>query len=64
VIDFAYVIWVAAVNAGSPWLAGIASVFVALPALLGYLAIVNKKALIGPYLLGLFFGTVCTVYFL
>lgn len=61
VLDFAYVLWVQAVAKDVVWLAGLASVFIALPAILGYTAIFSNKWMIVPYLAGLFTGTVVSM---
>ena len=58
-IDILYVIWILAVASGSMWLASSASVAMAIPGLLGYMAILEDRKLMIPYLLGLFFGTMC-----
>lgn len=63
ILDFMYVMWLKAVNADNIFLAGLASVLVALPGLLGYLEITLNRKMMFPYLLGLFFGTVASVTF-
>jgi hypothetical protein len=58
-IDIMYVVWIIAVASGSVLIASSASVAMATPALFGYMAILEDRKMIIPYLLGLFFGTMC-----
>jgi hypothetical protein len=58
-IDIMYVIWILAVASGSVWLASFASVGMAIPGIFGYMAILEDRKMAVPYLLGLFFGTMC-----
>lgn len=58
-IDIMYVIWILAVASGSVLLASFASVAMATPGIFGYMAILEDRKMIAPYLLGLFFGTMC-----
>jgi len=60
-IDIMYVGWLKAVEADSLLLAGVASVGITLPGLLGILEIVDNKRMMIPYFMGLFFGTICGI---
>jgi len=59
-----YVIWIKSVESGNVWLAGVASVLLALPSLLGFLEITENKRMMAPYLLGLFCGTIFGISYL
>ncbi len=57
-LDIAYVVWISCVAGHHVFAAGIASMCIALPSILGYTAIFDNRKLIAPYVLGLGCGTV------
>lgn len=57
-IDLFYVVYVNAVRDRKKIKAGVASVMLAAPALLGFMSILEEKLLMLPYFAGLFCGTV------
>jgi len=60
-LDVLYVLWIRGINSGKAVRAGVMSVCLAVPGLLGYMSILENKALMAPYLLGLFLGTVVSI---
>ncbi len=62
ILDGAYVLWTTSVTKDNYLLGGVASIFIALPALLGYFAMFKDKKLIIPYLTGLSTGTMVSMY--
>lgn len=61
-IDAFYIIWVRSATQSKKLKAGVSSVFLTAPALFGFYAVFKNLWLAIPYLLGLFFGTVITLY--
>jgi uncharacterized protein YebE (UPF0316 family) len=57
-IDVFYTLWVLAVSNGRRVLAGLFSVLLYIPSLLGLLNIIDDHILAIPFCLGLFFGTI------
>ena len=62
VLDFFYVYWFACVRDKNVLLAGLASACIALPSVLGYVAMFENRKMILPYILGLSLGSMAAVF--